>query len=218
MNKHEFEQARNSGRLINNRPVQEIEEILDTVCNRLSLNKWQRPNPETLNYIARQVYHRHHYTVEELYLAVDLYNAGVLQYTLDNQPFGLKELNTLMAAYRNERIRVTGDTSQQEKPELTEEEVQAIRKQKFGEINDVMQTGQRYETIVMHIWMIAFKHLVDTGKRTMADLDRYKAKAEIDIKREAIVGAGSLFKQAFRGDVDDYAARLAVEAYIREGK
>jgi hypothetical protein len=167
--------------------------------------------------MARQVYNRHRYTVDELYLAVDLYNEAALQFTLDNQPFGLKELNGLMAAYRSERIRVMGGVEpQQDKQPPTDDEIREIRRGIYEDIKLAMANGERDKTYVMHIWNIAFSYLVDIGARQLTDLDRYRDEAQVEIKRETLYDVGALFRKAIKVDVSDYCARLAVEAYIRE--
>lgn len=217
MNPTEIHEAAN-GSLINNRPIGEVTDILRTALKRLALPT--RCYPGDLPYVAQQMYYRHRYTVEELYLAIDYYNAGELDIEISHSSqFGVQSINALMKAYRIEvnRCLNRGRTEDVE-TDLEERNIEA-RKQICRFILDEIKAGREPSMMVMHPYKIAYDYLLTQGLVTAGEYDHYADQAKKMYTNERMTRQGGVkqMQEAIKigvATIDDYQAYLTVMPYF----
>jgi len=217
MNAIEVQRAA-QGSSIGNRPATEIAEIISTICERLGVPSRHAPKGANLQYIAQQVYHRHTYKLEELYLAVDYYNAGYLNFKIPEfQPFTVQTISQLMQSYRTEKARFIDHAPVQVEADDTPRKCEATRKQICNEIYEAMKRGERYDDRgISQLWWIAYQHLLDSGHVTAVNLTKAESAARQMMSAAVLRGdcaaIGKMIK--IESTLQNYQAQVVVEEYM----
>jgi hypothetical protein len=213
MTQQEFIKAA-SGSQIGNRPESELKETIKRVCDRIGIPDRYKPKGESLEYMVDQMRRRHNYTIEELYLAVDMYNAKSLNFKLpENQPFSVHLLNAMMDEYKLEKGRSVKSLEYVEQvPDMISEQqnADARREVLLTIYNGIKQHGM-YETVVMHLWMIAFEELERQQKVTMAEFDQALKQAREMAKANTYTKGRLILNPS----VENYQALIVVDRYMR---
>lgn len=214
MNPSEFHTAA-AGSTINNRPIREVSDIIATAISRLPLAASQRPKESDLLYIAQQAFNRHRYTVEELYLAVDLCNAGELNYELpERRAFTVRDLNSLMFAYRAAKDRYVKNEYVDNDTEVKNQEAPKVI---CRLIYDWIKSGKEPERMVMYGYTIAYRYLLSIAKVTHVQFSAARNDAENLMKADKVAGPMGLLKYGalFGATLEDYQAYIVAVRYIK---
>lgn len=214
MNPSEFHTAA-AGSAINNRPIKDVSDIIGIAISRLPLAASQRPKESDLLYIAQQAFNRHRYTVEELYLAVDLCNAGELNYELpERRAFTVRDLNSLMFAYRAAKEKYV-------KNEYVDADTEEKNRRAPANICNTiyrwLKEGKEPERLVMYPYTMAYQHLLSEGKVTEQHFQVARRQAEDLRAADKCSDTPGMLRNGalFGATIEDYQAYIVAVGYIK---
>ena len=162
-----------SGTKLGSLALPEVEALIETVIARLGIAARYKPARDVQAYMAQRLYSDSRYTRDQVLLAVDGYNAGILETAVDKtKPFGLQQLNRLMYAYSVEAQRIAPQRVTEQRTYETDKVRNAqARKETYEQIREVISSGKEPRINVMYLWQMAYRYMLEQGMVAKEEFD-----------------------------------------------